>query len=207
MSEENSQVSNQADNASSASEEQYVSKNAYEGVTKDMHKYKSKLKEREAYIAELEAQTRAAEEAALAEKQQYKELFEKRDAEFERLKQEREDERRAYLEGVKRQALKQELGNIKDEYLVHADLSSIQFSDDGRTISRESIQDVANSFREKYPELIPVKNVKQPTGTAAPTDVSVSGDLKPLSQMNYEEKRALMNNQELMDLYRSRGLI
>ena len=209
MSEQNNQVSDQGDISGGAadSKEQFVHKKAFEDVTKDMHKYKSALKDKQAYIAELEAKQAAIEESALAEKQQYKTLFEKRDAEFQRLQNEVEERDRKYLEAVKKNALKAELGNrIKDEYLVHADISSIQFSE-GSTIDRDSLIAVANQFRQNHPELVPTMQQVQHTGMAPISNSTVGSNLKPLSQMNETEKRTLLKNPALMEEYRKKGLL
>lgn len=210
MSEENNQVRDQVEQSSGADSEtaKVVPKSAYEDVSKDMHKYKSKLREKEAYAAELEVRLNQIEESSLAEKQQYKELFEKRNAEFESLKHEVAEERNKYLRSVKRNALKNELGGkIKDEYLVHANLDSITFNEAG-SVDPESLLNVANKFRETYPELIPASSSQNATGYAPPSNSTFSGqELKPLSKMSMEERKALLNSPEQMALYRSKGLI
>lgn len=210
MSDENNQVSDQGNNISSASTEkdQFVHKKAFEDVSKDMHKFKAKLKDKEAYIAELEAKQTAIEEAALVESQQYKALFEKRNDEFERLKQEVDDRDRKYLEAVKKNALKNELGgSIKEEYLMHADMSSIQFSE-GSTIDRDSLTAVANSFRQKYPELVPVIHSSNITGPSSPSNTTAGQTtLKPLSQLTIQEKKTLLASPELMNQYKAKGLL
>ena len=63
----------------SAGEEKidFVSKSAYEDVSKDMHKFKSKLRETQAYTNELESRLKALEEEKMAEQAQWKELLRK----------------------------------------------------------------------------------------------------------------------------------
>ena len=88
----------------SAGEEKidFVSKSAYEDVSKDMHKFKSKLRETQAYTNELESRLKALEEEKMAEQAQWKELFEKRNSEFENLQNQVEERDRRYMEAVKR---------------------------------------------------------------------------------------------------------
>lgn len=210
MSEENSQVSDQTEQTagSQSEKEQYVAKKAFEDVSRDMHKYKSKLKEKDAYTNELEARLKSIEEEKLAEKQQWEELYKKRDSELTELKHEIDERDRTYLEQVKRNALKNELGGkIKDEFLVHADLNGIQFTDSG-TVDQDSLLNVANDFRGKYPEVIPTEAATQVTGTASPSNTTVSNsELKPLSQMTHEEKKALLNSPEMQAEYKAKGLL
>jgi len=143
-----------------------VSKKAYEEVSRDMHKNKAKAKELEMKLAEYEAQLKAQEEAKLHEQQQYKELFEKRDAELEQARQEAQQERSRFTRSVKISALKQELGgSVKDQYLNFANLEAIAVNDDG-TIDSEALRNVANDFRKEHGQLIPTDSSANVTGHA-----------------------------------------
>lgn len=193
----------------SAGEEKidFVSKSAYEDVSKDMHKFKSKLRETQAYTNELESRLKALEEEKMAEQAQWKELFEKRNSEFENLQNQVEERDRRYMEAVKKNALKAELGGkIRDEYLIHADINSIALNDDG-TINQDSLLSVANNFRQTHSSLIPVQQTANVTSIASPSGSTIGQGLKPLNQMSLEEKKGLMNNPELMAEYRAKGLI
>lgn len=188
-------------------ESQYVPKKAYEGVTKDLHKFKSKAKEQAAYAAELEAKLKSIEEEKMQDQQQWKELFEKRTSELESLKNEVRQREEQYLTAVKRNALKNELGGkVKDEYLQHANLDQIQFTENG-VIDQESLLSVANNFREHHSQLIPVESKSQATGMASPSDSTVGSSLKPLNQMSIAEKKALLNNPALQEQYKKHGLL
>ena len=74
-------------------------------------------------------------------------------------------------------------------------------------VDSESLLNVANKFRESHPELIPQETTPAVTGIASPTNSSVTTELKPLSQMSFDEKKALMNNPSLMEEYKSKGLL
>lgn len=174
MSEENNgSAETQQDVPEEAKSVDVVSKSAYEEVTRDMHKNKQKAKQLELALNELKTQMKAQEEAKLREKEQYKELFEKRDAELEQTRREVEEEKTRYMKSVKISALKQELGaSVRDEYLGFADLNSITINDDGM-IDSESLSNVANEFRKQHGQLIPTDQSVNVTGHA-PTNDEVS---------------------------------
>jgi len=162
-----------------------VSRKAYEEVTRDMHKNKQKAKELEMALNETQAQLKAQEEAKMHEQQQYKELFEKRDAELEQARQAAQQERSKFTRSVKMAALKQELGgSIKDQYLSFANLDAIAVNDDG-TIDSEALRNVANDFRTEHGQLIPTDTSANVTGHAP----STGEPAKPLelSQMTKEQ--------------------
>lgn len=168
MSEENNGVSDatQQPVVDEEKKEQYVSKKAYEEVTRDMHKNKQKAKELEAAYNELQAQLKAQEEAKLHEQERWKELYEKREAELEQERKNAQEQQHRYLRSVKMAALKQELGsNIRDEYLGFANLNDIVINEDG-SIDRESLHSVANSFKKEHGQLIPVNDNVSITGQA-----------------------------------------
>jgi len=160
-------VSNATQEVSDETEEtKFVPKDAYEKVTSDMHKYKSKMREYEASLAKLQADLKAREEAELRDKEQYKELFERKQLEAEEARKEAQRVREQYLVTAKKSALKQELGGkVRDEYLQFADLTSIAIRDDG-SIDVESVRTVANDFRKQHGQLIPQADNAQITGQA-----------------------------------------
>jgi len=193
MSEENKGGSAAAGDVSDKqSEEQnaFVSKKAYEEVTRDMHKNKQKAKELEAAYNELQAQLKAQEEQKMQESQQWKELYEKRQAELELERRKAQEEKNRYMTSVKLSALKQEIGaNIRDEYLKFAPLDSITLTEDG-LIDKESLREVANSFRKEHGQLIPSGENVNITGQAASSNIG--------SQSTDTSK---MNAKQLVDQY------
>lgn len=186
MSEDKS-VSNAAPEAS-GQEDKVVPRDAYEKVTQDMHKYKSKMKEYEAHMEQLRADLKAKEEAELAEQNRFKELYEKREIELAEAKKEAQRVRDQYLTTAKRAALKQELGGkIRDEYLSFADLNSIALRDDG-SIDAESVRMVANEFRKQHGQLIPQVENASITGQAPANQTPIQGkDPKTMSSKELVE--------------------
>lgn len=173
--------------ATEEEKEAFVSKKAYEEVSKDMHKHKSKAKELEAAVNELRSQIKAQEEAKLQETQQYKELFERREAELEEARKQAAEVKEQYLNTAKRNALKNELGGkIKDEYLSFADLGSIAVSDDG-SIDPESIRMVANEFRKQHSQLIPPSDNAGITGQAPGNFGATTPDTSKMSAKELRE--------------------
>lgn len=172
--------------------EQFVHRKAYEEVTKDMHKYKSKAKEIEAMKNELEAQMKAIEEQKLKDQQKWQELYEREKQQREQAEIERNKDKSLYLRSVKLNALKAEIGSdIKDEYLSFADIDAIELKDDG-TLSSESVLKVANDFRQNHPSLLPASSNSGITNMASPTGNTVQQGEKSLNELTYEEKAELL---------------
>ena len=193
MSEENKEMGSAQTQESSQSQEQkeaYVPKKAYEEVAKDMHKFKAKLKEAEAKANEFAAQLKAQEEAKMQEQEQWKELYQKREAELEHIRQEASQERGRYMRSVKISALKQELGvSIKDEYLGFAPLDAIVVNEDG-TIDKESVREVANSFKKEHGQLIPQSD-----------NVNITGQAPGSAPVDQPVDTSRMSSRELINLY------
>lgn len=167
-----------------------VAKKAYEDVSKDMHKYKSKTKELEAALNEYQVKLKTIEEEKLVEEKRYKELYEKRTEELEAQKRAAKERENQYLKSLKMVELKKELGvNIKDQYLVHANVDAIEFNEDG-TLNRDSLVTVANAFRQEHGQLIPKSENVNITGHGAS-----NGEVTPpksLEQMSMAEKIAML---------------
>lgn len=171
----------------------FVSKSAYEEVTKDMHKYKANYKELMAKLNESEAKMKAIEEEKLAEQNRWKELAERREQEKLEAMESMKKTQEHYMKSVKMSALIRELGNINAKYLVHADLDSIVVHDDG-SLSSESVTQVANKFREENPELVPNDNAGAITDSA-PADNNTFRQEKTadLDNMTADQKRELIS--------------
>lgn len=178
-----------------SSQDQFVPKKAYESVSADMHKYKQSNRELKARLNEIEANLKAQEEERLKETDQYKTLYEKEKAERERVANEVASERQRLSDFQKRSALKQALGgSVKDEYLAHADLASIEVLENG-SLSPESVESVANKFRSDHPMLIPPSNEQQITNQAAAGKPPQKQE-KTLAEMTYAEKAALLQSKK-----------
>lgn len=164
---------------------EFVPAKAYEEVTRDMHKYKNGIKEREAQINELRAQLKAQEEAKLRENEQWQEIAKRREAELEEVKTKYTQETSSFQRAVKRTALKQELGGkIKEEYLQFANLDAIQM-DEGGIVDTESLREVANEFRKQHGQLIPQEQANEITGHD--TSIQEIGSQKKVSEMTSDE--------------------
>lgn len=171
MSDETKSVSdgNQGE-GSQSDKEQFVSRKAYEEVTRDMHKFKKEREELKAGFNELQAQLKAQEEAKMQENEQWKQLYEKRESELEEERNKAKESNIRFTNAVKRSALKQELGGkVKDEYLSFADLSSISMSEDGM-VDSETLRNVANDFRKQHGQLIPKEEGGEITGHGSTVD-------------------------------------
>lgn len=168
-------------------QEQYVTRKAYEEVSRDMHKNKQKAKELEVAYNELQAQLKAQEEAKLHEQERWKELYEKREAELEQERKNAQEQQGRYLRSVKLSALKQEIGaNIKDEYLSFANLDGIAFNEDG-SIDKDSLHEVANSFRKEHGQLIPQTDNANITGQAPSSEAPAPREVD-FSKMSSKER-------------------
>ena len=173
-----------AEDGSNQSKEEanaFVSRKAYEEVTRDMHKNKQKAKELEAAFNELQAQLKAQEEQKLQEQERWKELYQKREAELEQERKRAQEQESRYMKSVKMAALKRELGvDIRDEYLQFARLDEIALTDDG-SIDADALRTVANDFRKQHGQLIPAQENVNITGQApSSNDVSKPVDFSKM---------------------------
>ncbi len=175
---------------SNPEEKQFVPVKAYKDVSSDMHKFKNKAREAEAKANELAERLKAIEENTLKEQQRFEELYEREKVERQKEQEERQNEKALYLRSVKISALKDELGGkVKDEYLSFANVDSIELQEDG-TLSSESVQNVANSFRQAHPGLIAKDSAVNITGTAPAKGVSTEQQEVTLESMTIEQKIA-----------------
>lgn len=166
-------------------------KQAYEDVTKDMHKYKSEMRQAKAIVAEYEAKLKAIEEQKLVENERWQDLYNREKEERSALEQETRKSQERFEKAVKLSHLKSELGGkIKDAYLQFAKLNEIEIKEDG-SIDPESVKRVANDFRRDHPELVPIESKARITNTASPNFRQAPSD-KPLSEMSFDEKAKLL---------------
>ena len=169
----------------SVAQDPVVSKKAYDEVSRDMHKHKAKAKETEMLVNELSAKLKALEESKMAEQEQWKELYHKKEDELQSMQQAVRQKEEALSRTMKMGALKSHLPGIKDDYLVHARIGEIEMTDDGR-IDTESLHKVLNDFRENHSELIP--KVSQSTGTGTASPIEQGEKQVDISKMSVDEK-------------------
>lgn len=200
MSEDQVSVSEQApdqSNVESTSQEakdDFVRRQAYEEVSKDMHKFKNRAKEEAAKANEYEAKLKAIEEDRLKQQEEWQTLYEKERQQREQLESSVQQEKENYLRSVKLAALKSELGGqVRDEYLSFARLNEIEFNDEG-ALSPDSVASVANKFREEHSVLIPANNNSEITNQAPMSAGTHAPKEKTLAEMSFEEKSALLKN-------------
>jgi hypothetical protein len=188
-----SKTNNQGANAGGDGEkEKFVSRSAYEEVSKDMHKYKTKVKDTEAKVSEYEAKLKAIEEAKLLDEKRFEELYQKEKERAMRAEDALKTTNDHYMRSVKMTALMRELGgNIKAKYLIHADLNAIVVHDDG-TLSSESVTAVANKFRQENPELVPAQNVGNINDVDATSQASNTTKPINLDNMKADDLRDLL---------------
>ena len=178
MSEVNNEVN-------SAPEEEYVPKKAYKEVTDDMFKYKNKLKETEAMLAQLSAEREAAQVQSLKENEQWKTLYEKNQAQLDQLAATRAAERDQFINYHKKNAVIRELGGFKkDEYNSFINVSNVELDENSNVIPESLIAEV-NRLKQTYPELI--KGVQ---ANNLPSDAPKSFDLsgKAYGEMTDKER-------------------
>ena len=174
-------------------QDEFVKRKAYEDVSNDMHKYKSKLKEAQATATEYESKLKAIESDQLKKQEKWQELYENERKAKEELEQRSTNEKQRNNDLIKKSALKAALGgSIDDGYLVHAKLNEIEFNDDG-TISPESVEVVANKFREDHSVLIPSTSNNNITNRAPALGLNQRED-DSLKSKTFEQKAALLAN-------------
>lgn len=184
---ENKEVPSQEPVNKDVPKDEFVAKKAFEEVTKDMHKFKSKARDAEARAAEFEARLKAMQEEDMLKNEQYKDLAEKYKGEAEQERQQRLRDRELYLETTKRAALKQELGgSVKDEYLVHADIGAIEVDENGNIV-RDSLQSVANAFRQEHGLLLGNPKGSNPTSIGSNVNATAGAVTKSIDDMSTEE--------------------
>jgi len=181
----------QSDAGSEPTKEEFVHKKVAEDYKNDMHKFKSRAKEAQAKANELELKLKSIEEEKLKQNEEYQQLWEKAKAETEALAHANATLIEKQETSKKLQALKNELGNIKDAYLIHANVKEIELNEDG-TLSSESVHAVANQFRQEYPELVPKNSGGNITGQAPPSDRTVSNSPATLAEMSTDQKIAAL---------------
>ena len=163
---------------------------AYKQVSSDMHKYKQQAKEAKMEAERLKADLEAQQKAKLEEQNRFEELYRKAEEEKTSLLQERQREKQLFTDAVKKSALKTELGgNIKDAYLNLADYSKIELNEDG-SLNSESVRQVANSFRQDHPALVPSPVSGNINAVAPPTNPGIQNEPKTVDTMTKEEKYA-----------------
>jgi hypothetical protein len=165
----------------------FVTKQAYQDVSKDMHRYKQEAKEAKALLTQIEADKSAADSERLAEQGKWEELYEKNNAELTSLKRERQDEQGKFVDYHKKNSVLQKIGGFKrDEYNNFINVDSIQMNEDG-SIDDASLTAEIDRVKQEYPELL-----KKASTTKLPNDAPNGNQLSDASgrDMDESEKNA-----------------
>ncbi|MCK5605124.1 hypothetical protein KAR91_24755 [Candidatus Pacearchaeota archaeon] len=162
-----------------------VARKAYEEVSGDMHKYKAKNKQLDLELSEYKAKLKTIEESKMKEQSQWQELYDREKEKTGDLESKLSNEKNLFMRSVKLQALKSELGAVKDIYLQNANIDDIIINDDG-SLGSESVKSVANNFRQVFPEVIPSVSGLNITAQS-PGEFNQINE-KPLGELSYEDK-------------------
>lgn len=169
-----------------------VSVETYKRVLKQRKADREKAKALEEENNALKAERETAENAKLAEANEYKKLYETEKKKREETESKLSEMSNKQVTDAKTKALSEALGGLKkSEYLKFADLSQIQMNDDG-TVEGDSLATVVTVFRTNYPELVPIKG-KDTLPNMAPKGY-IPPPVKPLSEMTQEELRNVYKN-------------
>lgn len=139
-----------------------------------------------AELADLRRERDERENAALAEQNKFKELYEKRDAEARQLQEQYNGLQNQYQSKAKMDAVLGKIGAplLNDKYSSFIDLGSVDLED------AASIESAAASFRKEHGHLIQNSN---PVHSQAPG--TVSGLAKPIDEMSEKEIWASFNKE------------
>lgn len=169
-------------------EPKFVPAKAYQDVNQDMHKFKSRAKELEAEVNQYKAQFEALERQKLEESGKWKELAEINLEKLQKLTQEREQEKLAFVNTHKKQAVITALGGFKnDSYASFINVNGISVDEHGNP-NPEEIRAEADRIRANHSELLKstITGVLNPNAPA----VSNTGVSKDYSQMTERERTA-----------------
>ncbi len=163
---ENESVSNTPDQSVSNDDQETENSVSYESHKKLLGQHKNAkatIEQLQKEINELRAAREAEEQAQLENEERFEELFRSAQQKVEELEEEKARIYQDSLNERKRNVLKAELGKVKsDEYLQFANFDAIVVTDDG-SIDMNSVQEVANEFRQKHSALIEQETTLPPS--------------------------------------------
>ena len=165
-----------------------VSRKAFEEVSDSMHKFKRRNKEMEMELNRIKAEQEIRERESLKEKEDYKALAERLEAQLEetsRLKQESEQKT---INFHKKNAVIQALGGFKKEsYSSFIELGNISVDESGN-LNQGDVQREVDRIRQNHPELLKSFKSANLPNEAANSDVATGG--KDYKNMSPQEKAA-----------------
>ena len=144
----------------------------------------------------LKQESEDAEKDRLTKQNEFKTLYETEKAKREKAESTLSDLSKNQVLASKQNALKAELGGIKQEYLSFAKLEEIVMGEDG-TPDMESVKKVANQFRKDHISLLPTKE-----GASLPNEAARGTGLPlPPAPVDLSKK----SPKELAEMYAAMG--
>jgi hypothetical protein len=170
------------------SKEEFVAAKAYQEVQKDMFKYKTALKEKEAILSQLKLEKEQREQQALQDNEEWKTLYENTRSKLEEINKARTEEKEQFINYHKKNAVLKEIGGFKrDEYSKFINVSSVELDEEGNLV-QESLLNEVNRIKQQYPELL-----KSSNASPLPADAPKVTDpmQKSWSEMTKQERDKL----------------
>lgn len=169
--------------------EEFVSKKAYEEVSKDMHSYKSKLKELEAIANQLKAEKEAQEHENLAEQNRWQELAEINAQKAKEAADALKNTNAKYENDQKKNLVTAELGGFKlPEYASFINVDNVDLE------NIETVKAEADRIRQIHGSLLKSSNSRD-----LPNDAPAGHSPKELSYENLtpEQRDKIIRDQLL----------
>jgi len=156
----------------------FVSRESYERMQKDLHRFKSRARESESKNNEYETEAKARAETKLLEEKNFQQVIDTKNKEIEELNGAISNFRVRDEQAAKYSALTDALGQrVPDKFLPVIPLDDIKFVDG--QIDLDNLKEVAGRFKTDYPEIF-----KRPS-SSAPGDFP-QGTSKKMSKSEYE---------------------
>lgn len=176
MSTENVSDVNETDKTVASGENDKVAYETYKKVLKQYKQTKAQLEEYSSQVSELKARQESEEVERLEKQKEFQKLYEAEKSRAEKLAAEKQALESSVTLDKKRAALKAELGGVKKEdYLSLASIDAIKVGPDG-SIDSESLKEVANTFREQYPDVLVGSNSLLPNKAAGSAPAKLTHD-------------------------------
>ena len=170
-----------------------VSKEAYDQVKSDMHKFKTQYKEKDTELAQMQIKIENLETSSLEEKKNYKELYERSKERENEAKEEAKSIKESYLENrrlgeIEKVAVSQGMDEVSLELLISGafDTSSVitETTSTGR-VNVLGADDLVEGLKKKFGEML-FPSGKAPTINSASPSISNLQD-QPLSSKDLLE--------------------
>ena len=163
-----------SDSVEGTTEDKTVSYESYERAIKQRKADQAKAREIEQRLNELMAEKKAQEEAALADKQEWKTLFEKKQAELEQFQGQMSQMEESVKQTLKLTAFKEHIGDLAHpKYASLIDLSAIKMDEHGQ-VDKESLGEYGKAFKESHHHLLKASKVNSIVSSDAPKETPLN---------------------------------